>query len=288
MRACLYPCRSTTVLSVVNPYSASKPFLAAVAGMLDAAERQLDAAARAVVVDEYLAALHRARHAQLAAAVARPHAGDQPEVGRIGEAHGVGFIGERHRGQHGAEHFVACQPMIGWHVAQQRRRHVESAGRRVGDDRSLARRRANAVACGIGEKTAHALELRFANQRTAIEIGQRRTRAQRRRSVRQGARALPRSASARPAGGCRPSRSGPAFCTIALTSAGNAASRSASANTICGDLPPSSSVTGQWRLRRGRRDPRARRGRTGERNVRDAGMLGERCARLACPGPSRC
>ena len=40
----------------------------------------------------------------------------------------------------------------------------------------------------------------------------------------------------------------PAFCTIALTSAGNAASRSASAKTICGDLPPSSSVTGQWRL----------------------------------------
>ena len=40
----------------------------------------------------------------------------------------------------------------------------------------------------------------------------------------------------------------PAFCTIALTSAGSAASTSASANTICGDLPPSSSVTGQCRF----------------------------------------
>ncbi|MNT98580.1 hypothetical protein D3C72_2411940 [compost metagenome] len=34
---------------------------------------------------------------------------------------------------------------------------------------------------------------------------------------------------------------------MALSSTGSAASRSASANTICGDLPPSSSVTGQWR-----------------------------------------
>ncbi len=36
----------------------------------------------------------------------------------------------------------------------------------------------------------------------------------------------------------------PAFCTPALTRNGSAASRSASANTICGLLPPSSSVTG--------------------------------------------
>jgi hypothetical protein len=38
----------------------------------------------------------------------------------------------------------------------------------------------------------------------------------------------------------------PAFCTMALTTTGSAASRSASANRICGDLPPSSSVTGTW------------------------------------------
>ena len=36
----------------------------------------------------------------------------------------------------------------------------------------------------------------------------------------------------------------PAFCTPALTKKGNAASRSASAKTICGDFPPSSRVTG--------------------------------------------
>ena len=39
----------------------------------------------------------------------------------------------------------------------------------------------------------------------------------------------------------------PLFCTMALTRKGRAASTSASSNTICGPLPPSSSVTGQWR-----------------------------------------
>ena len=38
----------------------------------------------------------------------------------------------------------------------------------------------------------------------------------------------------------------PAFCTIALTTEASAASKSASANTICGDLPPSSSVQPMW------------------------------------------
>src|SRR5512147_2488881 len=48
--------------------------LAAVARRFHAAERQLDAAAGAVVVDENLAAADRARHPQLPPAVARPDA----------------------------------------------------------------------------------------------------------------------------------------------------------------------------------------------------------------------
>jgi hypothetical protein len=38
----------------------------------------------------------------------------------------------------------------------------------------------------------------------------------------------------------------PLFCVIALHTLAAAASRSASANTSCGDLPPSSSTTGTW------------------------------------------
>src|SRR5664279_2927574 len=68
-----------------------EPLLAAVAGVLDAAERQLDAAAGAVVVDEYLAALQRPRHAQGAAAVLRPHAGDEAVLRAVGDADGVGL-----------------------------------------------------------------------------------------------------------------------------------------------------------------------------------------------------
>jgi hypothetical protein len=50
----------------------------------------------------------------------------------------------------------------------------------------------------------------------------------------------------------------PAFCTIADTSIGSAASRSASAKTSCGDLPPSSSVTGHVVRRGCPRDPTRR------------------------------
>src|SRR5215470_258428 len=77
--------------------------LAAVAGMLDAAERKLDAAAGAETVDEHLPAADRARHAQLSAAVCGPHSGHQPEVGGVGEPRSIGLVGEGHRGEHGAE-----------------------------------------------------------------------------------------------------------------------------------------------------------------------------------------
>ena len=65
---------------------------------------------------------------------------------------------------------------------------------------------------------------------------------------------------------------------MALTIAGSARSRSASAKTTCGPLPPSSSVTGQWRLAASPATTRAGRGRARERHVLDAGMRGERRA----------
>src|SRR6476620_4443045 len=66
-------------------------FLTSVPRMLDAAERQLDAASRAVIVAEHLAALHGAPHAQLSSAGLRPHACDESEIRRVGEADPVGL-----------------------------------------------------------------------------------------------------------------------------------------------------------------------------------------------------
>src|SRR5215831_21192153 len=71
--------------------------LAAVARMPDAAERQLDAAARAVAVDEHLAAADRTRHPELPAAVACPDARDEPERRAVCDANSVGFVAGRHR-----------------------------------------------------------------------------------------------------------------------------------------------------------------------------------------------
>src|SRR5699024_957609 len=52
-------------------------FFAAVSGLADAAERQFHATTGAVVVQEDLAGLDAPGHAQLAAAVAGPDAGDE-------------------------------------------------------------------------------------------------------------------------------------------------------------------------------------------------------------------
>ena len=69
---------------------------------------------------------------------------------------------------------------------------------------------------------------------------------------------------------------------MALTMTGSAASRSASAKTICGALPPSSSVTGQWRFARLRRRPHAPvAGEPVNETCSMPAMRGERGARFA-------
>src|SRR5690242_9208458 len=130
--------------------------LAAVAGMLDAAERQFDPSARAVAVDEHLAAADGACDAELSSAVARPDAGDESVTRGIREPYRLGFVGEGHRHQYRAEDLLAGDAALRGHVAQQARRHVESAGRRGGDDRSDRDGR-DAVRFRFREKTLHAL-----------------------------------------------------------------------------------------------------------------------------------
>ena len=136
--------------------------------------------------------------------------------------------------------------------------------------------------CGVRRGSPRTrCELRVADQRTAVEVGERGPGLQRGEALAQAREHLFVARSLAPAAGCRREHVCPAFCTIALTSAGNAASRSASANTTCGDLPPSSSVTGQCRFAASAATQRAGGRRAGERNVRDARMLDERGARLA-------
>ena len=64
----------------------------------------------------------------------------------------------------------------------------------------------------------------------------------------------------------------------------SAASRWASSNTMFALLPPSSSVTGARRDRRSGRDLLSRRLAAGERDLRDAGVVDQRAARLARAG----
>ena len=100
------------VLTTVNSSSARKPFLAAVTALLHAAERQFDAAAGAVAVDEHLTRTNALGDARLAAAVAGPHRGDEAVVGRVGERDRVGLVFERHHGKHGTEHFVLRERVV--------------------------------------------------------------------------------------------------------------------------------------------------------------------------------
>src|SRR5437762_12183021 len=86
-----------------EPIERLEPLFAAVARALDAAERQLDAAAGAVVVDEHLAALQRVRHAHLAAAVACPYTRDKAVRRAVSDADRLGLAVEGDHHLHRAE-----------------------------------------------------------------------------------------------------------------------------------------------------------------------------------------
>src|SRR5204862_8249009 len=83
--------------------------LAAVAGPLVAAERQLHATARAVAVDEHLADAQVADQSLGPPEVARPHRGDQPVVGAVGERERLVVVGERGDREHRPEDLLARQ-----------------------------------------------------------------------------------------------------------------------------------------------------------------------------------
>src|SRR5690349_24361834 len=111
-----------------------EPLLAAVAGVLDPAEGQLDAAAGAVIVDEDLPGLERAGEPHLPAAVARPGARDQPVGRAVGDADPLGLVAEADRAEYRAEDLLLRKEVVGRHVADQRRLDIEPRGRRVRRD----------------------------------------------------------------------------------------------------------------------------------------------------------
>ena len=147
---------------------------------------------------------------------------------------------------------------VGRHVAQQRRRLVEAAARAPRRHTALRHHR-DAASLRVGQEVPHALLLRCADQRAARRGPSPRARRAGARSLAQPIEQRLVDRAAAPAGATPAEQVWPAFCTIALITTGSAASRSASAKMICGHLPPSSSVTGQWRFGGGLLDQRARR-----------------------------
>src|SRR5260370_37770908 len=86
--------------------------LAAVAGALDPAEGQLDAAAGAEIVDEDLARFERLGEAQLASAILRPHPGDETRLCADGGAERLGLVGEAHGAEDAAEDLLLRQRVL--------------------------------------------------------------------------------------------------------------------------------------------------------------------------------
>src|SRR5262245_9954706 len=111
--------------------------LAPMTRALDAAERQLDAAAGAEIVDEDLARFERSREAQLAPAILRPDAGDKPVGRAVGDGDRLLLLAKADRAQDGAEDLLLRQAMLGRDVADHRRRHIEAVARHVGCDLAL-------------------------------------------------------------------------------------------------------------------------------------------------------
>ena len=123
-----------------EPVQRLEALLAAVARVLDAAERQLDAAAGAVVVDEHLAALQPARHAQRPAAVARPYAGHQAIGRAVGDGQRLGLVVEGDHRLHRAEDLFLRQRCAGSRRPRSVGAHVAAAGGQTAPAASPARR----------------------------------------------------------------------------------------------------------------------------------------------------
>ena len=265
-------------LQHAEPVQRFQALLAAVAGFADAAERQLDAAAGAIIVDEHLAGADTLGEPHLPAAIGGPDAGDEAKSVPLAMATASSSSSNGMTTWTGPKISSCASRSSGAMPAQQRRRHVVAA--------AAAHRRLDAAAGGdTRRRRACRVKPSTISFWRAETIGPRSRSAiagptRRRGNARPGARAAGR--------GCADATSmrelaeqvWPAFWMPAVTRNGSARSRSASAKTSCGDLPPSSSVSRTTFCAAARLDQLADRHRAGERDVVDAGMRGQRRAGL--------
>src|SRR4029453_4313120 len=114
-----------------------KALLAAVARTLDAAERQFDSAAGAVIVDEDLPRVNGAREAELPPAVAGPDSTDKAEGRAVRQIDRLLLAVEGQYDLDRPEDLLLHEAVAGRNVADQRRRDIGATGRRFGHDRAL-------------------------------------------------------------------------------------------------------------------------------------------------------
>src|SRR5438093_11587020 len=143
--------------------------LAAVAGALVSAERQLDAAAGAVGVDVDLAGADLAGEPVRDPDVARPHGGDQSVIGGVRGADRLVGVAERRNGEDRAEHLLARDTRIRRYPVEQRGGEVIAALQTI-VVRRIAPGHETSVGLPYVHIAAHALELLLADQRSEVGI----------------------------------------------------------------------------------------------------------------------
>ena len=212
-----------------------RPELAAVAGLLEAAERRRHAH-RAVGVDRQVAALQRPGDAQRLRAVARPDRAREPVDGVVGDADRLGLVVERDDHRDRPEDLVVDRAVVVAARATARSAGTRSRGRPGPSPRIATSRR----------RRRTTPRSRAAPRRSAAPCRSPR-RAGRRRAI---ASTAPSKCDRKSSTALRSTRireraqqSWPALSNTAPGAASAAASTSASANTMLADLPPSSSVT---------------------------------------------
>ena len=188
---------------------------------------------------------------------------------------------KRHRRQHRTEHLLLRQRVVGRHVAEQRRLDVKAAGRRVRRDLALAPAISSRSLVRCARKPLDPLQLLrgISGPQSRSRLGRRRRRA--RGSARRRCRRTRRRRGPRPAGASRPSTSGRRSGSMALT---DERQRRVEIGIGEHDLRRLAAelqrAPGSVRWRRPAGPARPASARAGERDVVDAGMRGERCARL--------
>ena len=144
--------------------------LPAVARLLEAAERKLDAATGAVTINENLAGADAFCHAVLACAIPRPDAGDEAEISAVGKADRFFLAFEGKQRENRPENLFLGNSSFRIDRSEQNRSVVIAARRSTLTDGSLCQD-GDASLLGRRDHAGHALLLPRIDQRAEVEIG---------------------------------------------------------------------------------------------------------------------